>query len=430
MNMPFHPTTCPTSNDRSPRLARWASWLVALWLLSAFGCREQAEQFEPNLVYFRSSDLDLVEDLEDFQTKPIQHRVSDVRRVMTRFFGTPDEPRLPDIEGLDFSPILDLEMLQVAAGSSAASGPGRPRGLFRALCARCHGITGNGAGPQAAQLNPYPRDYRRGIFKFKRTPTTLPPTDTDLHNVLARGVPGTAMPSFRALGEYEREALVQYVRYLSIRGLYERAIIQESAFELDDDEFLLDPELPPTSTAYKEQHAILYEIAEEVVRPWLDADSQAVKVPPRPEGYADAASIARGRDLFFTTLTNCATCHGATALGDGQTDDYDEWAKELDPTNPDALTDFLALGALPPRKSQPRNLNDGIYRGGHEPEDLFVKVKNGIAGTTMPNVALQLSDDDIWHLVAYARYLPFDPINHLPDELAQTDKEEAPREGR
>ena len=114
-------------------------------------------------------------------------------------------------------------------------------------------------------------------------------------------------------------------------------------------------------------------------------------------------------------------------LGDGQTDDYDEWTKEIDPTVPGVLSDYLALGALPPRKSQPRNLREGIYRGGHEAEHLFIKVKNGIAGTTMPNVAAQLSDEDIWHLVAYARYLPFDPINwpaESPVAEEETDGDE------
>ena len=97
-------------------------------------------------------------------------------------------------------------------------------------------------------------------------------------------------------------------------------------------------------------------------------------------------------------------------MGDGQTDDYDEWAKEMEPTVPDALADYLALGALPPRKVQPRNLREGIYRGGQRPEDLFLRIKNGITGTTMPAVAAQLSDDDIWHLVDFVRYLPNDLI--------------------
>jgi mono/diheme cytochrome c family protein len=396
----------------------FACLALAVTGLSLVGCGQQSAEFEPNLVYFRSQKI--AEELEDFQTEPVQDRLADVRRVMAQFFGTPNQPRLPDIEGLD--EILELDMLRIAAGSGADAPAGLETGLYRKMCVRCHGIAGSGTGPQAAGLDPYPRDYRRGIFKFKRTPSTLPPTDADLHNVLVRGVPGTAMPSFRLLRELEREALVQYVRYLSIRGQFERAIIEEAAFELNDDEFLLDPDLRTGSNAYQQQWSILQEIALEVAEPWLQAESQAMSAPPRPEDYATRSSIARGRELFFTTLTNCATCHGATALGDGQTDDYDEWTKEIDPTNPEAVSDYVALGSPRPRKCRPRNLHEGIYRGGHEAEDLFLKIKNGIAGTTMPNVAAQLSDEDIWHLVAYARYLPFDPITR-PAAVASEELE-------
>ena len=210
-------------------------------LLAIAGCGDQKVHFEPNLVYMRRQAV--AEELDDFQTESVKTRVRDVQRVMTRLFGTPDEPRLPEIDGLDLRPILDLEMLRIAAGSGGQTGSGKQRGLYRNLCAGCHGISGSGTGPLAQGLDPYPRDYRRGIFKFKRTASTLPPTDSDLHNVLVRGVPGTAMPSFRLLREVEREALVQYVRYLSIRGLFERAIIEEAAFELDEDELLLDPDL-------------------------------------------------------------------------------------------------------------------------------------------------------------------------------------------
>ncbi len=368
--------------------------LCALWALT--GCDQQPAEFEPNVICLRKQKV--IEGPGDLQTEATQLRLDDVRRVMTLYFGTPDEPRLPEVPELAAE--FDLDLLRRTAGPGTA--PGGQRGLFRQLCARCHGLAGSGMGPEAAQLDPYPRDYRRGIFKFKSTPSTLPPTKADLHNVLVRGIPGTAMPSFRLLGEVDREALVQYVRYLSIRGLYERAIIEEAAFELEDDQYLLDPDLRDGSLAKQQQLEILDDVLGEVITPWLDADNQIVTAPPRPDDYASESSVARGRELFFTTLANCATCHGATALGDGQTEDYDEWSKELDPASPTVLADYLALGALPPRKTRPRNLREGVYRGGHTAEELFVKVKNGIAGTTMPEVAAQLTDADIWHLVAYA----------------------------
>ena len=211
------------------------------------------------------------------------------------------------------------------------------------------------------------------------------------------------------------------MRYLGIRGKLERALIEQAAFELEEDEWLWDPELGENSRAHAAQIRALEEIVAGVMQPWLEADRQEVQLPPRPDDYGTRRSVARGRELFFTSLTNCATCHGVTALGDGQTEEYDEWAKELDPTNLRALSDFLALGALPPRHAEPRSLHDGIYRGGHEAEDLFVKVKHGIAGTTMPSVAAQLGDEDVWHLVAFARYIPFDPLNR-PEATSSAER--------
>ena len=177
-------------------VSRASSWLMAV-LLFATGCDREEVRFEPNLVYYRVQKL--AEDVDAFQAQPVRNRIDDIERVLAFFCGTPDEPRLPSIERLDVSPILDLEMLQIAAGAGTGAQPGDATGLYRKMCASCHGVAGSGAGPQAARLNPYPRDYRRGIFKFKRTPSTLPPTDADLHNIVVRGVPGTAMPSFRAL---------------------------------------------------------------------------------------------------------------------------------------------------------------------------------------------------------------------------------------
>jgi mono/diheme cytochrome c family protein len=73
---------------------------------------------------------------------------------------------------------------------------GNVRGLYREHCAHCHGITGDGAGPTAGFLNPYPRDYRKGWFKFKSTPLDVRPTHDDLKKIVLDGIPGTAMPSF------------------------------------------------------------------------------------------------------------------------------------------------------------------------------------------------------------------------------------------
>jgi mono/diheme cytochrome c family protein len=384
---------------------------LCLWWLAGIatwaGCERTPNQFVANRVFARNQKL--AKSYDEFATAEVSQRLQDIEQVVTRFFGTPDMPTLPEVEGVDWTALAELPLQQLAAGSVNRANGQTTQGLYRYHCVTCHGITGDGQGPTAAGLNPYPRDYRRGLFKFKRTASTLPPTDEDLQAVIARGVPGTRMPSFSQLSDRERTALVQYVRYLSIRGLFERALISEVMMELDPDERLLSQELKQISpTLYADQEAWIDGIVQGVVEPWIANRNTVVSVPPPPADLGSRQSIARGREMFFTTLTNCGKCHGDTAMGDGQTDDYDEWAKEMEPTVPDALADYLALGALPPRKVQPRNLRDGIYRGGQRPEDLFLRIKNGITGTTMPAVAAQLSDDDIWHLVDFVRYLPND----------------------
>lgn len=230
--------------------------------------------------------------------------------------------------------------------------------------------------------------------------------------ILQRGIPGTAMPSFGALSKKDRQTLVQYVQYLSIRGELERLLIVEVAMELDEGQRLVNwATREHNPDRFEEEVGWLKEIASEPMRRWVEADTQVTRMPDPPVGWCSEASVARGRDLFFTTLTNCAACHGETALGDGQTDDYGDWAKEFEPGKPAALRDYLALGALPPYKSQPRNLRLGVHRGGERPEDLFCRLRNGIAGTTMPKVAVDVTDEDVWHLIAYVLQLPEDPIN-------------------
>ena len=112
----------------------------------------------------------------------------------------------------------------MAAGPVWSDQAGGKHGLYRRHCAHCHGISGDGHGPTAAILNPYPRDYRPGVFKFKSTYTAAEPTDDDLHRCLHDGVPGTAMPSFALLPPDEVDALVEYVKYLSMRGQMETAL--------------------------------------------------------------------------------------------------------------------------------------------------------------------------------------------------------------
>ena len=81
--------------------------------------------------------------------------------------------------------------------------------VFARRCAVCHGPDGRGNGPAAPSLIPRPRDFTLGLFKFKSTPHGQPPTDDDLKQIVASGLPASAMPYFRdLLGESEIDAVV------------------------------------------------------------------------------------------------------------------------------------------------------------------------------------------------------------------------------
>ncbi len=107
-----------------------------------------------------------------------------IANILGAMFGTPDEPvALPETG-------LDQKKLTMAAGPVWSDKAGSKHGLYRRHCVHCHGISGDGRGPTAAILNPYPRDYRPGVFKFKSTYTAAEPTNADLTKTLHEGIPG------------------------------------------------------------------------------------------------------------------------------------------------------------------------------------------------------------------------------------------------
>ena len=367
--------------------------------------------------------------------------------ILGGLFGTPDDPQIPLDPEIGMTELVDQIGLQMAAGPVGHSPAGRPRGLYRRHCAHCHGVTGDGNGPTAPFLNPYPRDYRRGVFKFKSTPKGYRPTDEDLRRILINGVPGTAMPSFQLLPEDEIDMLVDYVKYLSIRGQVERDLV----FELSD---LGEPEGDEVPMLWKdpgdeEGRELVQGVVTEVVAGWQEADSIVREVPGRPSVQEDEQlrqwltdhnisanstqldwshesvkkwSVESGHGIFHGKVANCVQCHGNSALGDGQTTDFDDWTKAFT-ENPKRTTELLELGGHPVRNIRPRNLRLGVYRGGRRPVDLFWRITNGIDGTPMPAVALQtgnepgLTQTQLWNLIDYVRSLPHESIGRVPYDI-------------
>lgn len=381
---------------------------VVAIVLSMAGCGPTPPaSFRLNMVEAISPTAEKDSVARDQELTPDQQK--QVATILLAMFGTPDEPVCLPETG------LDPAKLRLAAGPVRSDIVGRKNGLFREHCVHCHGITGDGLGPTAAFLNPYPRDYRPGIFKFKSTERADKPTHADLVRVLNNGIPGTSMPSFALLSPVEVDALVEYVKYLSIRGEAELALMRQF-FELDDED---KGKLPETT------EFLVAEVLEPIAEKWSAAADAIIEVPEMPADIDLAASIEKGRELFFGDKANCVKCHGVTALGDGQANDYDDWSKnifkidtklnglatgDLDADDRRWAAEFrqvLAGDSLKPRTIPPRNLRQGIYRGGRRPVDLYYRIHAGINGAPMPAAKGTVDPQDIWHIINYVRSLPY-----------------------
>jgi len=222
-----------------------------------------------------------------------------------------------------------------AAAKSVADAPA-PDGkqLYAVHCAQCHGDSGDGQGPAAKFLYPRPRNFGDAQFRLATTANQMP-TDDDLFAVITRGMPGSAMFPFGHLSEPERRALVAQIRELTRTGLFQKGkLASEAAGEK------VDP-------------AELQKQVDELLKP---GDKVAI---PAEWPAADDASIARGKALYQQT---CAPCHGVTGKGDGAQDQRD-------------------ANGMP---TIPRDFSRGIFKGGREREQLYVRILMGMAGTPMP----------------------------------------------
>ena len=295
------------------------------------------------------------------------------------------------------------------------------REVYVAQCAHCHGATGAGDGPTAKYLYPAPRNYRPGLYKFTSTGGATP-TRADLTKILREGIPGTYMPAFSpySLDETQLAAVVEYVRWLSMRGSADQAIVNE-AFSIPTEEAVAE-EIAGGETRAN----IVARLAENwamdvtgtagyaltaIADQWANAELDPPVTPDEPypaEELADAgakrASVLRGRDLFLQNRTQCVSCHGAKGLGNGP--------QTVAIMNDEATGEPFAAPGLHDKWGEPirpRNLTRGIYRGGRRPIDLYRRLHDGIGPSKMPGFGQVLSDAEIWDLVNFVLALPHDP---------------------
>lgn len=220
------------------------------------------------------------------------------------------------------------------------------KALYGKLCAFCHGIEGAGDGPAAQYLNPPPRDFTMGLYKWKSTPfDEYAPSDEDLNRMISGmrshdsipgwdGMNGTSMPGWSdVLGKTEVSQVAAYLK--SLAG-YERA-----------------------------------------EKPAIDLSG---KVKP------DSASLERGKALF---KDRCSECHGEAGRGNATKKLKDDWGAR---TWPRDLTEGWT------------------FRAGSTPEDIYTRITVGISGTQMPSFAdpaskKVMTDAERWDVANYAASL-------------------------
>ncbi|MDB5385505.1 MAG: cytochrome c class [Planctomycetaceae bacterium] len=285
------------------------------------------------------------------------------------------------------------------------------RNLYMRHCLHCHGVSGDGNGPTANYLNPRPRDYRLGEFKFTSTANGIKARSDDLHLTLVNGIPGTSMPSFALLKPEELTALVDYVRWLAMRGEFEKKLGDELTADYSkkavtdrtsnkekpekrtDIIAALDLLLKGTKEAPAEFPETIKSSADAMVAAWTgaeDASNQVIPAHPRQLPSADSDSISRGRKLYLSTELGCYTCHGLAGKGDGVSS-VNYWP--IPGSSPQKNYPERGLHDVWGNKVKPRNLTLGQYRGGRRPVDIYRRVFAGIKGTQMAGFATALNNN-------------------------------------
>lgn len=318
----------------------------------------------------------------------------ELQQELNKYFGK--GPKRPRVDGIDAEATekLGLSREELQKGSE----------LYRVHCLHCHGVTGNGRGPTSRWVNPHPRDFRQGLFKFQSVDQasdgkTRKPSRNDLMRTLQQGIEGTAMPSFNLLRSEDLEHLVSYVIHLSIRGEAEFETLK-NAYAYNEKKLVKKSEPTPSD--------FLEEYVPKLGKAWLEAQTKVISVPPYPYKNGDAAAMAdsvkRGQALFLADDAmlkrlfpqakdqkeldklkgaSCVACHK----------DYGRQANFK----------FDSWGTL----VRPANLTRAVYRGGRRPVDLYHRIHSGINGSGMAQFGGVLSNEQVWDLVNFVRLLPY-----------------------
>ncbi len=230
------------------------------------------------------------------------------------------------------------ELFSMQAPTDAASME-NGKEVYEQKCLWCHGEKGDGKGITYDRVNPKPRDFTKGTYKFRTTQSGEIPTDYDIFRSITKGLSGTTMYSWeKALPEKDRWDLVAYVKTFSDRFKNEQ---------------------------YTKDKVLTYHAPGEKGEPY-----------PGDPGKADANLLKEGDQVYHDKNgAKCFQCHGDHGRGNGVSADslVDDWNNRIWPAD---LTKSYDL------------------RGSDSAQDIYRDLSTGVSGSPMPSYRGALDADD------------------------------------
>lgn len=333
---------------------------------------------------------------------------NEVTAELRKVFGTPADPTVnvgDDDAAKGFVKELKLERETLAAGSQ----------VYRRHCLTCHGLTGDGRGPTGPWVNPHPRDYRLGAFKFISTDEKIDnvarkPRRADLLRTLNAGIDGTTMPSFALLTGDQLDQLVSYIIHLSLRGEIEIETLKRLISGSD----LFNEEGEETKKATVAANVKF--LGKLYLERWATSNKSPIDVADYPYPADNETqrleSVKRGYQLFTNSTVEA---HPKAFKGAGCIACHQDFGRQVN-------FKFDQWGSL----VRPANLTLGVFRGGRRPLDIYWRIRGGIIPSQMPLVKLtetlpdgkegsKLDGKKYWDLVNFIQALPYPEM--LPTDV-------------
>ena len=337
------------------------------------------------------ANLDRTEDSETLRAAAtafaVEGKTTDAERLFARLDGQHTRSvRIDDLLArlatgpLDPQAAAELERLSspnVGLPATEPTGedrlPASASDLYAQHCSGCHGTSGDGNGRGARHLFPRARDLRADRFRLASSVNGVA-TLEDVVSVIRRGMPGTSMRSYDELSDEQLVLLAREVLRMRREGFREQLVdtLKDEGEEIDEDE--------------------VGQIVEFCTTP-----GDVVRVPRI--GPGDSQAIAQGQETYFRL--GCHNCHGDDGTGVWDTPLYDEQG-------------------LP---SPPRDLVHDPFKGGLEPEAIYLRVFVGMPGTPQP-ACWNVPEDQLVDLVHFCRSLSREP------KRVQTNHQRAVEAGR